>query len=45
MQFFGREQELEMLRKIRIRSEKEAQFMVLTGRRRVGKTACLRSGR
>ena len=42
MKFFGREQEVEMLRKIRIRSEKEAQFMVLTGRRRVGKTALLR---
>jgi len=42
MQFFGREQEVAMLREKRALSAREAQFMVLTGRRRVGKTALLR---
>ena len=42
MKFVGRAQEVEMLRKFRDLSAKEAQFMVITGRRRVGKTSLLR---
>ena len=42
MKFVGRSAEVEMLRKYRALSEKDAQFMVLTGRRRVGKTSLLR---
>lgn len=42
MDFIAREQEIEFFRKIRERSADNAQFTVLTGRRRVGKTALLR---
>ena len=42
MRFVGREKEVEMLRRFRQKSSRAAQFMVLTGRRRVGKTALLR---
>ncbi len=42
MKFFGREQEIAELRKLREYSCENAQFTVLTGRRRVGKTALLR---
>ena len=42
MKFYGREEEIELLRKFRERSRRQAQFIVLTGRRRVGKTALLR---
>lgn len=38
MQFFGREEEIKELRKIRAMCEKSAKMTVLTGRRRVGKT-------
>ena len=38
MKFFDREDKLEKLRAIRARSASEAQFTVITGRRRVGKT-------
>lgn len=38
MQFFGREEEIESLRKIREISRKSARFTVVTGRRRIGKT-------
>lgn len=43
MQFVGREKEVELLRKWRDVSAEEAQFVVVTGRRRVGKTALLRN--
>ena len=43
MRFFGRQEEVEMLRKWRDASAEEAQFVVITGRRRVGKTALLRN--
>ena len=39
MKFFDRQRELELLDEIERRSRKTAQFTVLTGRRRVGKTA------
>ena len=39
MRFFDRERELADLREIRERSEEVAQFTVVTGRRRVGKTS------
>jgi hypothetical protein len=42
MRFVGRAEEVEILRKFRDLSAKEAQFMVVTGRRRVGKTSLLR---
>ncbi len=38
MRFFGREDEIRELRKIRERSRTSARFTVITGRRRVGKT-------
>ena len=43
MKFFGREEEVGMLRRWRDISAEEAQFVVITGRRRVGKTALLRN--
>ncbi len=43
MKFFGRQEEVEMLRRWRDVSAEEAQFVVITGRRRVGKTALLRN--
>lgn len=42
MAFFGREDEVRLLRRFRDKSSNSAQFLVLTGRRRVGKTALLR---
>ena len=42
MQFFGREKQVAWLREIRERSHRNAQFTVLTGRRRVGKTELVR---
>lgn len=39
MKFFDREEEIATLRKIRDNAEKSAQFTVLTGRRRIGKTS------
>lgn len=42
MDFIGRAEEIDLLRKFRDKSGKSAQFLVLTGRRRVGKTALLR---
>lgn len=42
MEFIGRESEVELLRKLRARSDRQAQMTVLTGRRRVGKTTLLR---
>lgn len=42
MEFFGRTEEIEMLRRFRDKSSENAQFLVLTGRRRVGKTSLLR---
>ena len=42
MDFIARENEIAFFRKIRERSFENAQFTVLTGRRRVGKTALLR---
>lgn len=38
MKFFGREEKIERLRAIRTQAAQEAQFTVITGRRRVGKT-------
>ena len=42
MQFFDRKYELEKLRKIKDRSEHVAQFTVITGRRRIGKTCLIK---
>lgn len=42
MDFFGREKQIAWLRDIRERSVRNAQFTVLTGRRRVGKTELVR---
>lgn len=42
MKFVGRTEEIKMLRRMRGNSAAEAQFIVITGRRRVGKTALLR---
>lgn len=42
MRFFDRAKEIETLRQIRGKSAENAQFTVLTGRRRVGKTALVR---
>lgn len=39
MRFFDRKEEIKTLRKIRENAEKNAQFTVLTGRRRIGKTS------
>lgn len=41
MKFFGREKEIALLREIRERSREVAQFSVVTGRRRVGKTSLI----
>ena len=38
MDFFGREDEIKELRRIREISHQNARFTVITGRRRVGKT-------
>src|SRR5664279_4343128 len=38
MDFYGRDQELFLLEKLWIRSEKKAQMIMITGRRRIGKT-------
>jgi len=38
MEFFGRQSELESLKKIRLQSEERGRMTVITGRRRVGKT-------
>ena len=38
MEFVGREDEIQELRRIRERSRTNARFTVITGRRRVGKT-------
>lgn len=42
MKFFGREQEIKQLQQIRKQSHDTAKFTVITGRRRVGKTALVR---
>ena len=42
MQFFGRENEIRILRDIREKSRRNAQFVVVTGRRRVGKTQLIK---
>ena len=42
MEFFGREREIARLREIRERSARAAQFTVVTGRRRIGKTSLVR---
>ena len=42
MQFYGREKEIDRLREIRERSARAAQFTVVTGRRRIGKTSLVR---
>lgn len=39
MKFFDRTEEIAILRKIRKNAEKSAQFTVITGRRRIGKTS------
>ena len=39
MRFFDRQEELRCLREIQERSRRVAQFTVVTGRRRVGKTS------
>ncbi|MCM1041034.1 MAG: ATP-binding protein [Bacteroides sp.] len=39
MKFFDRKQEIRLLREIRKQVQKQAQFTVLTGRRRIGKTS------
>ena len=39
MKFFDREYEIQKLREIRDLSQRAAQFTVLTGRRRIGKTS------
>ena len=39
MKFFDRKEEIATLRKIRENAEQNAQFTVLTGRRRIGKTS------
>ena len=38
MEFFGREEEIDELRRLRNLAAKASRFTVLTGRRRVGKT-------
>ena len=42
MKFYGRTEEVEHLRKTRELSQKFAQFIVVTGRRRVGKTEVIK---
>ena len=42
MRFYGREDEIALLRKFREKSSRSAQLVVLTGRRRIGKTALVR---
>ena len=42
MKFYGREKEIAFLRKIRGNSLNHAQFTVITGRRRIGKTELIR---
>ena len=42
MEFFGREEEIRELRKVRELARRSARFTVVTGRRRVGKTALLK---
>ena len=42
MKFYGREDEISLLRKFRDKARRNAQLVVLTGRRRVGKTALVR---
>ena len=42
MKFYGRDEEIALLRKMRDNSADSAQFCVLTGRRRIGKTSLLR---
>lgn len=39
MQFFDRDKEIDFLKHVRTQSEQVAQFTVLTGRRRIGKTS------
>ena len=41
MKFFDREREIEILRDIREKSRESARFTVVTGRRRIGKTALI----
>ena len=41
MKFYNREKEIETLRHIQLKSAQHAQFTVLTGRRRIGKTQLL----
>lgn len=41
MKFYNRKNELKLLKKIRTKSSEKAQFTVLTGRRRIGKTQLL----
>lgn len=41
MRFFDRERELDLLREIEVRSRQNAQFTVVVGRRRVGKTSLI----
>ena len=41
MEFQGREREIEMLRTLRTKSTSSARLTVVTGRRRIGKTALL----
>ena len=42
MKFYGRTKEIDILRKIRNNSKGSAQFTVVTGRRRIGKTELIR---
>lgn len=42
MKFFGREPEIALLKRIRKAASQSARFTVVTGRRRIGKTALLR---
>ncbi|MBR6460406.1 MAG: ATPase, partial [Verrucomicrobia bacterium] len=42
MIFFDRSEEMDSLRRIQALSEKAAQFTVVTGRRRIGKTSLVR---
>jgi len=41
MKFYDREKEVAFLRDVRQKSEKNARFTVITGRRRVGKTTAI----
>ncbi|MCD8386941.1 MAG: ATP-binding protein [Bacteroidales bacterium] len=41
MKFYDREEELEILRDTALKSKEQAQFTVLTGRRRIGKTTLM----